>query len=101
MVHGTIRNHGGHHAGPFWVGFHISKNPKITNQDRLLLGAMAHVAGVPAGQSRPIKPDHNLRVPGDLPPGKYHIGILLDEVNAVKEKNEHNNHRSRPFTVLP
>jgi len=97
----TARNVGGHHASKFSVGLYISKDPKITTSDKLLLGGREFVNGLPAGHSVNVHLAPSMRIPTAMLPGNYHIGVLLDESNKVPESHEGNNWRSKPIKIFP
>jgi|GEM_PF-3039839 len=83
-------------SGAFKIDFRLSKDGAITSKD-LGLGAM-HVAGLKAGEKRPLA--FTAKLPGSIGLGSWHLGMRIDVAGAVKEKNESNNSAAHKLTII-
>ncbi len=92
-------NQGDEDAGGFSVGLYISEDPVITTGDRLLIGGREFVGSLGAGSVYDVPLYAGMSIPGDLTPGDYYIGVLLDEFDAVPESDETNNYDSLPIYI--
>lgn len=92
-------NQGDEDAVDFHVGIYISEDPVITRSDELMIGGREHVDLVEAGGVEEVWLLLAMRVPAHLAPGDYHIGPLLDELEAIEESDEQNNDYSNPITI--
>ena len=97
QVDGEVGNYGAAPAGTFTVGIYLSRDTAITTAD-VLLGT-TEIAGLAAGSTGTV--DEYVTVPGTVPGGAYHLGMVIDTANSVAESNEANNavRATNPVTV--
>ncbi|MFC1602766.1 CARDB domain-containing protein [Pseudomonadota bacterium] len=87
----------------FGVGLYLSTDATITTADRLLY---ANNQSSPLGGGA-IRIYHNrygqftVRIPSDIEPGSYYLGVIADHLDTEPEIDESNNTRAIPFQVLP
>jgi Tol biopolymer transport system component len=91
-----VQNQGLVPSNDFNNGFYLSHDPTITATDRELavnsnLGLASWASFTWGGPT--------LRLPAELLPGNYFIGILVDRSNTTPEACEDNNYVSAPVTV--
>ncbi len=86
----SIRNQGTADAGAFRLGYYLSTDATITTAD-IPLGTCSYTglaAGANSGCAGP------LLFPASLTPGRYYLGVIVDDLNQVTESNEANNTRA-------
>jgi hypothetical protein len=79
----------------FNIGFYLSSNDYISTGDRLLgsnTGAWAD-PGVSHTFSRTV------RIPTDISPGRYWVGVIVDYDGRLSESNESNNPQEMPRPI--
>jgi len=94
-------------AGPFWVGFYLSKDIIITKKD-IFIGR-ASVPGLKPGPAPPeesnpetlipFSPYINkttVTIPTNISPGFYYIGAIADYDNLIPELDEKHNYYYNP-----
>lgn len=86
-VNTTIKNEGSALAGPFRLSLYISPDALITEEDREL--GYGDVKDLGEGMLR--EGTAVITIPGDLKPGVYYLGALVDSLKAIPEENEANN----------
>lgn len=79
-------------------GFYLSTDATITSND-LLLGQNNNTAGVLGPGQQFDWGGPTLTIPSTVAPGRYWIGILVDDLNQVVESDESNNFVSVPVCV--
>ena len=94
-----VGNQGDANSGDFSIGIYISEDPVITYSDRLLIGGREHVDPLAPGEVVDVWLLLAMAIPGDVVPGEYFIGPLLDETDQVEESDETNNYVSYPITI--
>lgn len=98
----SVENRGSEDSPSFKVGYYLSTDPIITTADKSL--GNVEVPGVPTGGLYPLALQPvRLIVPGDLPPGNYYMGILVDGLDEVPEAaggREANNVLVRPIQII-
>ncbi|MDE2755294.1 MAG: S8 family serine peptidase, partial [Acidobacteriota bacterium] len=95
-----IHNQGPVAAGPFRLGFYLSQNPEITADDAWF-AACTYEEGLEAGQTATCR--RSFPVPLEVPPGRYYLGAVVDDLDRVAERSETNNAlaaASGPIEVL-
>ena len=95
-----VHNQGSVDAGPFRLGVYLSDDPEITHED-IWFGACTYDSGLAAGQSETCS--RNFPIPFRVSPGSYFLGVIVDDLDRVAEKNETNNAQaasSGPIEVL-
>lgn len=92
----TVRNQGDAASGFFSNGFYLSTNAIISSSDIYLTGNANWSLG-PGEAFNWGGP--TLPIPGNISPGTYYIGILVDRTDSVNESDENNNYVSTPITV--
>ena len=96
----SIRNQGSADAGPFRLGFYLSEDPEITADDTWF-AACTYEAGLEAGQTASCR--RSFPIPLEVPPGRYHLGAVVDDLDRIAERSETNNAlpaASGPIEVL-
>ena len=96
----SIRNQGTADAGPFRLGFYLSEDAEITADDTWF-AACGYEAGLEAGETATCR--RSVPVPLEIPPGRYHLGAVVDDLDRVAERSETNNAlaaTSGPLQVL-
>lgn len=91
-----VRNNGTVAAGSFTVGYYLSLDSTIRNDDILLSQVSVPGLGV---QASTLLPSVDLRIPVGTAASAYWIGPLVDSANAVPELNENNNYAATVMTV--
>ena len=92
----TIKNwSGGGPAGSSTTKFYLSTDNVLDAGD-VFLGSRA-VLAIDAGTTN--KGATGITIPGNTPPGSYRLIAVADGDNAVAEKNETNNIRTRSVTI--
>jgi len=94
-----VSNDGSEAAGEFFVGLYLSPDEEISTADSLLRGGREFVEYLEPGQSVQVELHGSNQIPPDTPPGKYFLGVLVDEFNAVEEADEENNAASYPIVI--
>lgn len=83
----AVRNQAAHDAGPFGIGFYLSRDRTVTTSDlfigRRSAGPLA--AGASGGGTT------TLTLPPDIPSGTYTLGAIADYNGGVAETNDVNN----------
>ena len=96
----SVRNQGDVAAGPFRLGFYLSADPEITPDDTWF-AACTYEEGLDAGQTATCR--RSFPVPLEVPPGRYTLGAVVDDLDRVAEGSETNNAlpaASGPIEVL-
>ena len=94
-----IRNRGAA-AGAFRLGFYLSEDAEITTGDTWF-GACTWKEGLAAGASATCR--RGFPIPREVPPGRYHLGAIVDDLERVAEASETNNSlaaASGPLEIL-
>ncbi|HYP13982.1 MAG TPA: CARDB domain-containing protein, partial [Bryobacteraceae bacterium] len=86
----VISNLGAAPAGPFRIGFNISLDAAISTND-YFTGWSCRVESLDV--SGTFRCSGDFGVPGDVPPGNYYFGVIVDDLDEVTEANEGNNGR--------
>jgi CARDB len=86
-----ILNRGKRPAGSFRVRFYLSADTNITTDD-IDTGSGCEIAGLGRGESAQCGKD--VDVPASVTPGLYYLGAIIDDPNAVVEKDESNNFKA-------
>lgn len=84
MVEAEVENVGGTASGDFAIDYYASTNNDITTQDRLL--GTENRSGLAAGENASAM--FQLTIPGDLSPGDYFIGGIIDIDDANNGNND-------------
>lgn len=84
-----ILNSGATASGAGTIGYYLSTDPTITTGDRLIVTGNLFNA-VPGGGSSG-RAGSTIKLPTDIGPGTYYLGVIVDKDNAVSETNENNN----------
>ena len=85
-----VHNQGSVDAGPFRLGFYLSADPDITPDD-IWFAACTYDSGLSAGGSETCS--RNFPIPFRVSPGRYFMGVIVDDLDRVAEKSETNNAR--------
>ena len=90
-----LKNLGKTKAKGFYTGFYLSADPSITTDD-IYIGY--GIVDLEPGESRsgPIP----CKIPADIAPGLYYIGVIADPLEKVAESDETNNARATDEPVL-
>ena len=88
-----IRNQGDADAGPFRLGFYLSQDPEVTADDTWF-AACTYEAGLEAGGAATCR--RSFPVPLEVPPGRYTLGVVVDDLDRVPERSETNNVLAAP-----
>jgi subtilase family serine protease len=91
----AIRNQGTADAGAFRLGYYLSTDATITTGD-IQLGTCSYTALAAGANSGCAGP---LLFPATLAPGRYYLGVIVDDQNQVAESNETNNTRATPGLI--
>jgi hypothetical protein len=97
----SAHNAGAEATPGFSVGFYLSPDAVITRSDRRL--GRASVGGLAAGATYESEVLAEYTVPGDLAPGDYYFGLLVDDLDQVIETaggQEGNNVMTRRVRIL-
>lgn len=83
----TVKNLGPETTRSFQVEFRLSTDATIDDQDLLIKTVTRRrlATGAESNWTQSIK------LPGDLQPGKYFLGVIVDPKHKISEKNEANN----------
>jgi len=84
----SVRNRGAAEADPFRLGFYLSQDPEITADDTWF-AACTYEEGLEAGQTATCR--RSFPVPFEIPPGRYTLGAVVDDLDRVAERSESNN----------
>ena len=99
----TLENAGNASAnafdGTFTHGYYLSTDDDVIEATDTLLGFVTTSGSFAAGATQ-IFTEAALTIPVTVPPGHFHIGILVDRETEVSESDEGNNSASVPITVL-
>lgn len=96
-VAAEILNRGKRPAGAFRVRFYLSTDANITTDD-IDTGSGCEIAGLARKESTQCNED--VDVPASVTPGQYYLGAIIDDPNAVIEKDESNNFKAfGPVTI--
>jgi hypothetical protein len=87
------------YAGDISVGLYLSSDPAITTSDILLWKGRSSIAAPSAGATASLVIDPNLRIPTTVSAGNYYIGVLVDDGDAIVEREETNNSASQAITI--
>jgi subtilase family serine protease len=83
----TVGNLGTAASGAFNVSYYISSSNTVTTADRLLK-TVSSVSISARGQRQWVE---QIVIPGDLAPGTYYVGMIVDPANDIVEASESNN----------
>lgn len=86
-VSDSVENAGVSAAGAFRVGVYLSADPVVTTQD-VLIGYRTLVSLAPGARDDAVG---DVTVPVSLTAGNYHVGVIVDDQDAVTEANEGDN----------
>ncbi len=95
----TVTNVGALDAGTSTVRYHLSLDQTLNSGDRVLDGSRsvpALTAGSHSTASKPV----NVRIPSNMPAGRYFLLGCADAVQRVTESVEGNNCRASTTTVV-
>jgi len=101
-----VGNAGRADAGPFSVGIYLSQDevlpwsPEIP-KDVLLIDGRHEISGLDRDSVMEVMLNPEMRIPDDVQPGRYWIGVLVDDLYAIEEANEQNNPWVVPIEILP
>ena len=70
-------------------------------EDVLLGGGREHIDSLGAGKTLSVPLTGPDKLPGNTPPGKYFIGIVIDPADTIKEFAKGNNIAFAPIEILP
>ena len=84
----SVRNQGSAAAGPFRLGFFFSEDPEITVDDTWF-ATCTYEKGLEAGGSATCR--RSFPIPLEVPPGRYTLGAIVDDLDRVPERSETNN----------
>ena len=79
----------------FDIGFYLSSNDFISKFDRLL-GTNSGAWGSPGFTGTFTR---SLSIPGDVAPGQYWLGFIVDNSETIREANETNNNMEMPVPI--
>lgn len=82
----SYENNGASFQSGIRVGYYISTNSLITTFDRRIGGATFQLA-----RDNVFTKRISVTIPGDLSPGDYWLGVIIDETDAINEVHEWNN----------
>jgi pimeloyl-ACP methyl ester carboxylesterase len=88
----TVKNLGPESTKSFQVEFRLSTDATINDQDILIKTVTRRRLGAGAESNWTQK----ITLPGDLPPGKYFLGVIVDPKHKISEQNEANNVLATP-----
>lgn len=92
-----ILNRGKRPASSFRIRFYLSTDANIATDD-IDTGSGCEITGLARGESAQCISD--VDVPASITPGLYYLGAIIDDLNAVIEKDESNNFRAfGPVTI--
>lgn len=95
-----VRNVGGADVTDnFPVGFYLSPEPVIAGFNTLLDGGREFVDEIASQQSKPVDIAPVMSIPASYPTGTAHIGVMVDEFDAIAESDEDNNTATRPIEI--
>lgn len=83
----TVGNLGTAASGAFNVSYYMSSFSTVTTADRLLK-TVSSVSIAARGQRQWVE---QIVIPGDLAPGTYYVGMIVDSANEIVEASESNN----------
>jgi len=97
----TVRNAGAGAANPAPIsaGIYLSTDAMVTPEDILLWKGRVLFTPPASGEAQPLPIDPGLRIPTTIAPGAYTIGVVVDDTNAVVERNDGNNASSSPIVI--
>ena len=87
------------YAGDISVGLYLSSDPAITTSDVLLWKGRSSIAALGAGATANLVIDPNLQIPTTVSAENYYIGVLVDDGDAIAEREETNNSASQGITI--
>jgi hypothetical protein len=86
-----ILNRGKRPASSFRIRFYLSTDTNITTDD-IDTGSGCEITGLARGESAQCITD--VDVPASVMPGSYYLGAIIDDLNAIIEKDESNNFKA-------
>jgi photosystem II stability/assembly factor-like uncharacterized protein/protocatechuate 3,4-dioxygenase beta subunit len=87
------------YPGGISVGLYLSPDPAIKTSDILLWKGRTSITALEAGGTVELPVDPNLQIPTTITSGQYYIGVLVDEFDAVPERDEANNSAGRAIVI--
>ncbi len=99
LVSARVENTGRSAAELFIVGFYLSEDDMITTDDLLLVEGRASEDGLGAAGSLSVEIAPGMRIPADVAPGDYYLGVIVDEQAMVEECSEFNNTHALPIHI--
>ncbi|HXG03489.1 MAG TPA: CARDB domain-containing protein, partial [Candidatus Binatia bacterium] len=102
IVHDAVRNQGPADAGPFAVTFYLSRDAVLDGTD--IPFCSRTVPGLKGGGTGAAAAVSEARTTCAWPPGatgSYHVIVVIDAANAVREALETNNQRATPAIRKP
>ncbi len=94
-----VQNSGKATTKPFSVGWYLSKDKSLDDEDTRLLHGRDRIGAVPGPGVTSVDVGDNT-IPTDVEPGTWQLLVVLDEFDDVAESNERNNVRAREIEVL-
>jgi hypothetical protein len=86
-------------GGAFTTGVYLSSDATISTSDRLLKNITEPASLTAGNQFGARTTPAQITIPGDVTPGTYWIGVLLDTSNTIAESDETNNTAAHQITV--
>jgi len=86
-----VRNRGGAPAGPFRIGYYVSKTPNIESDGLYTKWSCLVDSGLRPGESRVCS--GSIQIRPDLEAGLYYLAAFVDDLRQVREGDETNNIR--------
>ncbi len=81
------------------AGIYLSNDALVTPEDILLWKGRILFAGPDSMRTTALPIDPGLQIPTTIAAGTYTIGVLVDDIDAVVERNDGNNASSRTITI--
>lgn len=82
------------------VGFYLSPEPVIAGFNTLLDGGREHLRGIDGLESKSVDISPGMAIPASYAIGQAHIGVKVDEFDAVAEADETNNTATVPIQIV-
>lgn len=90
----TFENNGASDEGEVSVGFYLSANDTISTSDRLIRRTTMNLS-----PNEVYTRKHRLTIPHTVPPGKYWLGAIVDDIGVIPEVSEGNNATYLPIQL--
>jgi uncharacterized repeat protein (TIGR02543 family) len=100
-VSATVGNQGAtdSFSGDLSVGLYLSSDAVITADDILLWKGRSSIPALTGGGTADVPIDPQLQIPTTITSGQYYLGVLVDEFDAVAERDEANNASGQSISI--